>query len=82
MKKRTFHKLVLFAFIPLFVACSSPSTFTYTSRSNAIDNVNITATKTIVDVTPDFSKRITAESSRCMSVELLQQLLRVVEDNI
>ena len=54
-------------------ACGSTSNYTYTSRSNAIDNVNITATKTIVDVTPDFSKRITAESSRCMSVDAAKE---------
>jgi len=51
-------------------ACGSTSSmFTYTSRSNAIDNVNISATQTIVDVRPDFGRRINAESSPCVTAD-------------
>lgn len=76
MKKRTFHKLVLFAFVPLFVACSSPSTFTYTSRSNDVKNREISADGQKTHVNVDYSRKVTATSdpqvSRAEAIEEAQ----------
>lgn len=58
----------LFAIVAAVVALSSCSTYSYTSRSTAIDRENIDGTSMIVDVRPDFSKRIATESRRCKTI--------------
>ena len=58
-------------FAILFVAVyalSSCSSYSYTSRSTMVDRVNIQESAMIVDVTPDFSKRIVTESARCKTL--------------
>ncbi len=58
-------------FAALFVAAiafSSCAHYSYTSRSTAINRKDMNATSMIVDVRPDFNKRIMAESSRCKSL--------------
>ena len=58
-------------FAALFVAAiafSSCASYSYTSRSAAINRKDMNATAMIVDVRPDFNKRIVAEASRCKSL--------------
>ena len=47
---------------------SSCASFSYTSRSEAINRQDINGTAMIVDVRPDFSKRIATESKRCKTI--------------
>lgn len=52
----------------------SCSTFRYTARQVSVDNHNITASPTVVDVDVNYSKRITESSRRCRSqAEALQE---------
>ncbi len=51
----------------LALALTGCSSYTFTSRSNMIDRVNIEQAPMIVDVRPDFNKRIEAESRRRQS---------------
>ena len=58
-------------FAALFVAAialSSCASYSYTSRSTAINRKDMNATAMIVDVRPDFTKRIAAESTRCKTI--------------
>jgi len=58
-------------FAALFVAAiafSSCASYSYTSRSTMINRQEISGTSMIVDVRPDFNKRIATESSRCKTV--------------
>ena len=67
---KTIKLSILSLTVLALAACGSTSSVvTYTSRSNNIENVNISATKTIVDVTPDFSRRINAQSQPCLTIE-------------
>lgn len=68
---KTIKLSILSLTVLALAACGSSSSVitSYTSRSNNIENVNISATKTIVDVTPDFSRRITAQSQPCLTIE-------------
>ena len=46
-------------------ALSSCSSYSYTSRSTSINRHDLNAVAMVVDVRPDFSKRIATESRRC-----------------
>ncbi|MCQ2339357.1 MAG: hypothetical protein MJZ79_01035 [Paludibacteraceae bacterium] len=68
MKKIQF--LAVGALALLLASCGSSKSYTYTSRTISIaDGVELLPTQTYVDVNPDFSKRIMAESSVCSSTE-------------
>lgn len=62
MKKTLFSKVVVFTSILSLVACSSPSTFTYTSRSSNVNNKEIIANAEGAHVRADFSRKVTATS--------------------
>jgi hypothetical protein len=53
------------AVIVAAVTMSSCASFSYTSRSESIHRQDINGTSMVVDVRPDFTKRIAAESRRC-----------------
>lgn len=55
----------LAAIVIAAVALSSCTTYSYTSRSTKVNQENINAVPMLVDVRPDFSKRIATESKRC-----------------
>ena len=56
------------------VLVCSCSTYQYTSRETFIDNHNISATPTVVDVEVDYTKRISETSRRCKTqAEALQE---------
>lgn len=58
-------------FAALIVAAffmSSCTMYSYTSRSTSIDRQDIKGTSMIVDIRPDFSKRIATESKRCKTL--------------
>ena len=57
----------LAAVVVAALALNSCTTFSYTSRSTFVDRENIDGTAMIVDVRPDFSKRIATESRLCKS---------------
>jgi len=59
---------ILAAVIVTVFAFSSCASYTYTSRSIAIDSERIKGTSMVVDVRPDFSKRISTESKHCKSI--------------
>ena len=61
MKQIKFFAAVVVAALAL----SSCSSYSFTSRSTKIEQSNITAVGMLVDVRPDFSKRIIAESGKC-----------------
>ncbi len=61
MKQIKFFAAVVVAALAL----SSCSSYSFTSRSTKIEQENITAVGMLVDVRPDFTKRIIAESSKC-----------------
>lgn len=62
--------LAIGAFALFLTSCGSSKMYSYTSRSVSIaDGVEIMPTQTYVDVNPDFSKRIMAESSVCSSTQ-------------
>lgn len=64
-------QLLAIGALALFLtSCGSTKMFSYTSRSVSIaDGVDIMPTQTYVDVNPDFSRRIMAESSVCSSTQ-------------
>lgn len=64
-------QLLAIGALALFLtSCGSSKMYSYTSRSVSIaDGVEIMPTQTYVDVNPDFSKRIMAESSVCSSTQ-------------
>ncbi len=47
------------------ICLSSCSTYKYSARSVSVDNRNIIASPTVVDVDVDYSRRITETSRRC-----------------
>lgn len=57
------------------MAClCSCSTYRYTSRQVAVENHDIVASPTVVDVAVDYANRVTATSRRCKTVaEALQE---------
>jgi hypothetical protein len=55
----------LFAIAVAAIAFSSCSSYSYTSLSTVVEREAINGTAMVVDVRPDFSKRIATESSRC-----------------
>lgn len=57
------------------VAClCSCSTYKYTSRQVAVENHDIVASPTVVDVAVDYTKRVTETSRKCGSVlEAMQE---------
>ncbi len=56
------------AIVVAALGMSSCASFSYTSRSEAINRQDINGTSMIVDVRPDFSKRIATESKRCKTI--------------
>ena len=56
------------AFIVASFVLSACSSYSYTSRSTMVNRENIQTTAMIVDVRPDFSKRIATESHRCKTL--------------
>ena len=57
-------KIIISSLAALVCLCSC-STYQYTSRQTFVDNHNITASPTVVDVKVDYTKRITEVSRRC-----------------
>ena len=72
--------------ISIAIAClSSCSTYRYSARQIAVDNHNITATPTVVDVEVDYTKRIAETSRKCKTqTEAMQEAkyLAIVNNNI
>lgn len=61
------HFLVIATVAIISTSCT---TYSYTSRSISISqSMDVQPTQTLVDVTPDFTKRITETSSWCKSTE-------------
>jgi hypothetical protein len=60
---KIFAALAVAAFI-----MSSCASYSYTSRSEAINRKDINGTAMVVDVRPDFTKRIATESRRCKTL--------------
>ena len=58
--------LILIAVAIAFCSCS---TYRYTSRETFIENQNIKATPTVVDLRVDYSKHVIETSSRCKTPE-------------
>lgn len=58
----------IFAVVVAAIALSSCASFSYTSRSTTVNREKIEGTSMVVDVRPDFSKRIATESRRCKSI--------------
>ena len=55
------------------LAMSSCTTYMFTSRYNTIEKTNIEQSAMIVDVRPDFNKRIVTESRRLKSPTLAME---------
>lgn len=72
--------------ISIAIAClCSCSTYRYSARQIAVDNHNITATPTVVDVEVDYTKRINETSRKCKTqTEAMQEAkyLAIVNNNI
>lgn len=67
-------KRIIIVSLAAIVCLCSCSTYKYTSRQVSIDNHNITASPTVVDVQVDYAKRITVTSDKCKSPsEALQE---------
>ena len=60
---KVFAALVVAAFM-----MSSCVTYSYTSRSESVNRKDINSTGLLVDVRPDFTKRIATESKRCKTI--------------
>ena len=66
-------KIIISSLAALVCLCSC-STYQYTSRQTFVDNHNITASPTVVDVKVDYTKRITEVSRRCKTqAEAMQE---------
>ncbi len=60
----------IFAAIVVAIVCTGCTTYSYTSRSVDIqDNAQIASTDLLVDIRPDFSRRVMAESDRQVSAQ-------------
>lgn len=59
----------LFILIAIAIAFCSCSTYRYTSRETYIDQQNIKATPTVVDLRVDYSKRVIETSGKCRTPE-------------
>lgn len=72
--------------IAIAIACfCSCSTYKYSARQIAVDNHNITASPTVVDVEVNYQKRVTETSHRCKTqTEAMQEAkyLAIVNNNI
>lgn len=80
MKQKYFLAIVIVTSLVL----SSCSTFTYTSRSTSINKTEIAGVEMLVDVRPDFSKRIVTESGLCKSISIAKEEAKyhaVVDNN-
>ena len=80
MKQKYFLAIV----IVISLVLSSCSTFTYTSRSTSINKTEIAGVEMLVDVRPDFSKRIVTESGLCKSISIAKEEAKyhaVVDNN-
>lgn len=75
--------LKIFIAVALVALMSSCSSYTYTSRSTNINTNDLNATAMIVDVRPDFSRRIVTVSERqkTMELALAQAKYMAVVDN-
>ena len=58
-------KILLCNIFAVALILSSCSTYQYTSRQTNIDRMNVTMAPTIVDVRPDYAKRIEVISNWC-----------------
>ena len=58
-------KILLGSIIAVILLLSSCSTYQYTARQTAVERQNITMAPTIVDVKPDYTKRIEVTSKWC-----------------
>ena len=58
-------------FVVAFVAIlfSSCSTYQYSARQTYVNNQNITASPTVVDVQVNYNKRVTETSGKCKTLE-------------
>lgn len=61
-------QIKIFAALMVAAFMTSCASYSYTSRSEAINRQDINGTAMVVDVRPDFSKRIATESKRCKTV--------------
>ena len=79
MKKISILLIVAAAFF------SSCSTYQYTARQTFVNNQNIVASPTVVDVSADYAKRITATSRSCKTqTEAMQEAkyMAIVDNKI
>ncbi len=60
----------------IVIACTSCSTYQYTSRNTAIETKNIVMSPTVVDVKADYTKRIVVTSRRCKTQQEAMQEAR------
>ena len=66
---KTISKIALISVVIILscASCKSTSFYTYTSRSEKINSVQLQATTTLVDIDVDFQHRVTAESGWCLN---------------
>lgn len=62
-------KILLGSIFAIILLLSSCSTYQYTARQTVVERQNITMTPTIVDVKPDYTKRIEVTSQWCKTKE-------------
>lgn len=66
---KTISKIALISVVIILscASCKSTSFYTYTSRSEKINSVQLQATTTLVDIDVDFQHRVIAESGWCLN---------------
>ncbi|MBE6251254.1 MAG: hypothetical protein E7111_06310 [Bacteroidales bacterium] len=77
-------RIIIMSMAALVCLCSC-STYQYSTRQVAINNQNITAAPTVVDVKVDYTKRISETSRKCKSqAEAMQEAKynAIVKNNI
>lgn len=77
-------KIILLSIAMIACLCSC-STYQYSARQTYVNNQNITASPTVVDVRVDFARRITATSRKCLTqAEAMQEAKynAIVNNNI
>ena len=72
-------KILLCNIFAVALILSSCSTYQYTSRQTNIDRMNVTMAPTIVDVRPDYAKRIEVISNWCKTEK--EALEKAIESN-
>ena len=58
-------KILLGSIVAVILLLSSCSTYQYTARQTNVERQNITMSPTIVDVKPDYTKRVEVTSGWC-----------------